>query len=77
MLEDREETFLTLELLVLVRFVCSSSITLDERRLEDPLEREFFSLEVSGVTFSISEVLSLFSSVFCVHHASNNNALLP
>ena len=49
MLEDREETLEILELLVLVRFVCNSSITLDERRSEDPLEREFFSLEVSAL----------------------------
>ena len=54
MLDDREETFLTLELLVLMRLVCSSSITLDERELEllepDELpERAFFSLEVSAL----------------------------
>ena len=54
MLEDREETLEILELLVLVRFVCSSSITLDERRLESPESEElpesvFFSLEVSAL----------------------------
>ena len=49
MLEDREETLEILELLVLVRFVCNSSITLYERRLESEElpERVFFSLEVS------------------------------
>ena len=48
MLEDREETLEILELLVLVRFVCSSSITLDERRLESPESEELPEREVGG-----------------------------
>ena len=56
MLDVREDTLEILELLVLVlvRLVCSSSITLDERELEllepDELpERVFFSFEVSAL----------------------------